>query len=178
MGTNDDGDILLDLFLGSGTTCAVAHKLGRQYIGIEQLDYGENDSLVRLSKVVGGDKTGISRNCRLVWGGSFLYCELLKWNQKVIEKIQAAKSDTELTKIWEELKGSSQISYKVSVQNFDSAFEDFSRLALEDKRRLLFDVVDKDNLYVNYCDLDDEDYAIAETDKSLNKKFYERWDIQ
>ena len=40
-----EGDLILDYFLGSGTTCAVSHKLNRKYIGIEQLDYGKNDSV-------------------------------------------------------------------------------------------------------------------------------------
>lgn len=52
-------DLILDYHLGSGTTCAVAHKMGRQYIGVEQLDYGENSAVVRLKNVINGDKTGI-----------------------------------------------------------------------------------------------------------------------
>ena len=46
--TTEQGDLVLDFHLGSGTTAAVAHKLKRQYIGIEQLDYGNNDSNIRL----------------------------------------------------------------------------------------------------------------------------------
>lgn len=52
-------EIVLDFFTGSGTTCTVAHKMGRQYIGVEQLDYGENSAVVRLKNVINGDKTGI-----------------------------------------------------------------------------------------------------------------------
>ena len=44
------GDLVLDYHLGSGTTAAVAHKMGRQYIGIEQLNYGKNDNVIRLLK--------------------------------------------------------------------------------------------------------------------------------
>ncbi|MGQ9571533.1 MAG: site-specific DNA-methyltransferase [Thermodesulfovibrionales bacterium] len=44
MSTNRD-DIVLDFFMGTGTTCAVANKMGRQYIGVEQLDYGENSAV-------------------------------------------------------------------------------------------------------------------------------------
>ena len=50
-------DLVLDYHLGSGTTAAVAHKMNRQYIGIEQLDYGKNDSVVRLQNVINGDQT-------------------------------------------------------------------------------------------------------------------------
>ncbi len=52
------GDTILDFHLGSGTTAAVAHKMGRRYIGIEQLDYGKNDALERLKNVVSRIKLG------------------------------------------------------------------------------------------------------------------------
>jgi adenine-specific DNA-methyltransferase len=53
--TTSENDIVLDYHLGSGTTAAVAHKMNRQYIGIEQLNYGENDSVVRLQNVIKGE---------------------------------------------------------------------------------------------------------------------------
>ena len=55
-----EGDIVMDYHLGSGTTAAVAHKMKRQFIGVEQLNYGENDSVVRLKNVINGDNSGIS----------------------------------------------------------------------------------------------------------------------
>src|SRR5699024_400431 len=87
-------DIVLDFHLGSGTTPAVAHKMNRQYIGIEQLDYKENSSTIRLKNVINGDKSGISKYKDVNWqgGGSFVYLELKKYNQLFIEKIEAAKS--------------------------------------------------------------------------------------
>ena len=63
------GDTVLDYHLGSGTTCAVAHKMERQYIGVEQLDYGDNDSTVRLQNVITGDDTGISKAVGWKGGG-------------------------------------------------------------------------------------------------------------
>jgi len=51
--STDPGDIVLDYHLGSGTTAAVAHKMGRQYIGIEQMDYVETIAVERLKKVIG-----------------------------------------------------------------------------------------------------------------------------
>jgi adenine-specific DNA-methyltransferase len=57
--STDKGDIVLDYHLGSGTTCAVSHKMNRQYIGIEQLDYGKNDSTKRLENVINGDQSGL-----------------------------------------------------------------------------------------------------------------------
>ena len=57
-----EGDIVLDFFMGSGTTAAVAHKMNRQYIGIEQMDYIETVAVERLKKVIAGEQGGISKD--------------------------------------------------------------------------------------------------------------------
>jgi len=93
----DPMDIILDYHLGSGTTAAVAHKLGCQYIGVEQLDYGENDSVNRLQNVIKGDQSGISKSVNWQGGGDFVYCELMKYNEAFMERIQTAKSSEELS---------------------------------------------------------------------------------
>ena len=74
--TTEPQDLVLDFFLGSGTTAAVAHKLGRQYVGIEQTDYQENDCTVRLQNVICGDPTGISKSVNWQGGGTFVFGEL------------------------------------------------------------------------------------------------------
>jgi len=169
-----EGDIVMDFFLGSGTTAAVAHKLGRQYIGIEQLDYGENDCIVRLQRVINGEQTGISKSVGWQGGGSFIYCELKKLNQLFIEKIQAAADDKELADIWEQMKKKAHLSYKVDIKAVDANADDFAALSFEDKQRFLIEVLDKNMLYVNYCDIDDADYNISDEDKRLNNLFYGR----
>jgi adenine-specific DNA-methyltransferase len=70
-------DWVLDSFLGSGTTAAVAHKLGRKWIGIELGDHAETHCLPRLKRVVSGeDQTGISKQVEWKGGGGFRYCVL------------------------------------------------------------------------------------------------------
>jgi adenine-specific DNA-methyltransferase len=59
------GDLVLDSFLGSGTTAAVAHKMGRRYIGIEMGDHAVTHCVPRLQKVIEGEQGGISRGRRL-----------------------------------------------------------------------------------------------------------------
>ncbi len=71
--STEENDLILDFFMGSGTTCAVAHKMGRKYIGIEQLDYSENHSVVRLKNVIKGDQIGISKAVGWKGGGDFVY---------------------------------------------------------------------------------------------------------
>ena len=69
-------DFVLDYHLGSGTTCAVAHKMGRRYIGIEQMDYIEDIAVERMKKVIAGEQGGISKSVEWSGGGSFVYAEL------------------------------------------------------------------------------------------------------
>lgn len=74
--STEEGDIVLDYHLGSGTTAAVAHKMNRRYIGIEQMDYIETIAVERLKKVVEGEQGGISKSVGWNGGGSFIYAEL------------------------------------------------------------------------------------------------------
>lgn len=73
---SSEGDLVLDSFLGSGTTSAVAHKLGRRHIGIEMGEHAESLCLTRLKKVVEGETGGISESIGWSGGGGFKYCVL------------------------------------------------------------------------------------------------------
>ena len=72
----NEGDLVVDFFLGSGTTAAVAHKMGRKYVGMEQMDYIKHITTQRLINVIGGDTTGISKKQGWEGGGAFTYAEL------------------------------------------------------------------------------------------------------
>ena len=166
------GDIVLDYHLGSGTTCAVAHKMGLQYIGCEQMDYGQNDVVVRLQNVINGDTTGISKAVNWQGGGSFVYCELAKLNHTIVEEIEAAADDAALSDIYSRMVKSGFISYKVNPADIDAAADDYAALSLDDKKRFLMEILDKNLLYVNYCDIDDEEFGISDEDKAFTRSFY------
>ena len=170
--STNPGDIVLDYHLGSGTTCAVAHKMGLKYIGCEQLDYGENDVVIRLKNVISGDSTGVSKAVNWSGGGSFVYCELAKLNQAIIEEIEAATDDTALFEIRDKLMKSGFISYKVNPADIDAAANDYAALSMDDKKRFLMDLLDKNLLYVNYCDIDDAEFGVSEQDKTFTRSFY------
>lgn len=70
------GDLVLDSFLGSGTTAAVAHKMGRRYIGIEMGEHAKTHCIPRLEKVIEGEQGGISESVEWKGGGGFRFCEL------------------------------------------------------------------------------------------------------
>lgn len=164
------GDLVLDYHLGSGTTSAVAHKLERRYIGLEQLDYGENDSVKRLGNVISGDNSGISKDINWSGGGSFVYAELKNDAQDFKNAIIEATTTDELLELFELAKKSSFLSYRIDPKKLK--VEEFKNLSIAEQKELLTEIVDNNNLYVNYTDIDDTDYAISDTDKKLNRQFY------
>ena len=169
---SSENDIVMDFFLGSGTTAAVAHKMGRRYIGIEQLDYIKTLAVERLKKVIDGEEGGISKAVDWQGGGSFVYCELAKLNQSVVEDIEAAADDEALADIYERMMKSGFISYKVNPADIEAAADDYAALSLDDKKRFLMEILDKNLLYVNYCDIDDEEFGISDEDKAFTRSFY------
>lgn len=71
-----EGDLVLDSFLGSGTTAAVAHKMGRRWIGIEMGDHAVSHCAPRMSKVIDGEQGGISQSVGWQGGGGFAFYRL------------------------------------------------------------------------------------------------------
>ena len=168
--TTAEGDIILDFFMGSGTTQAVAHKMNRQYIGIEQMDYIETVSVERLKKVIAGEQGGISKDVDWQGGGSFVYCELKNDTQDFLNKIYNASNGEQLIELLEQVKKSSFLSYRVEAKKLHR--EEFSLLSLAEKKQLLIELIDQNNLYVNFSDIDDVESNISENEKRLNKMFY------
>jgi adenine-specific DNA-methyltransferase len=170
----NQGDIVLDYHLGSGTTAAVAHKMKRQFIGVEQLDYGKNDSVIRLKNVINGDSTGVSSYEDINWkgGGDFVYFELKKYNQTFIEQIENAENTKELLQIWEQMKAKSFLNYNIDIKKQEEHIEDFKALSLTDQKQHLCEILDKNQLYVNLSSLNDEDFACTEDEKRVTKDFY------
>jgi adenine-specific DNA-methyltransferase len=74
--STNPGDLVLDSFLGSGTTAAVAHKMGRRWIGIELGEHAVTHCAPRLKKVVEGEQGGISQAVGWKGGGGFRFCRL------------------------------------------------------------------------------------------------------
>ncbi len=168
----NEGDIVLDFFAGSGTTGAVALKMNRHFIICEQMDYIETITCDRLRNTVDGDSRGISADVDWQGGGSFVYCELAKLNQAVVEDIEAAADDETLAEIYERMMKSGFISYKVNPSDIEAAADDYADLSLDDKKRFLIEILDKNLLYVNYCDIDDEEFGVSEEDKAFTRSFY------
>lgn len=188
--STNKNDIVLDYHLGTGTTCAVAHKLGRRYIGIEQMDYIKEFAKPRLINVLNGDNTGISKDKDVNWqgGGSFIYCELAEdINAQYLKKIETATEKT-INEIRDEIFNNAIIRYEVdskdkALKSDDWSFEYtenkkkvvYKLETLEDKKNALKQLIDKNYMYINYSEMYDSKYAndLSETDKAFTKSFYE-----
>ncbi|GAA7812705.1 hypothetical protein HpBT0258_07910 [Helicobacter pylori] len=91
--SSDENSIVLDFFAGSGTTCAVAHKLKRKYIGIEMGEHFEHVILPRLKKVIGGFKSGAAKEFN---GGGVVKVYALESYEEILRKIKYEDNDKPL----------------------------------------------------------------------------------
>ena len=171
--TTDEYDLVLDFHLGTGTTMAVSHKMKRQYIGLEQMDYIQTFTCNRLLKIIEGDQTGISKSVNWQGGGEFVYLELKKYNQAFIEQIEEAKTTEELSQVWEQMKEKSFLNYNVDIQKQEAHLEEFKALPLTDQKQHLCELLDKNQLYVNRSALEDEAFACSEEEKKVTTDFYQ-----
>jgi adenine-specific DNA-methyltransferase len=164
-------DVVLDFFGGSGTTAHAVIELNeedkgnRKFILCEQMDYIGDVTINRVRKVATG------QNC------DFIYCELMKYNEAFMERIQDAKSSDELLQIWCEMAEGSFLNWYVNSSMPEEAVNDFIALGKEagglgKQKHLLAELLDKNQLYVNLTEIDDAQFKISKEDKALNKAFY------
>ena len=136
------------------------------------MDYVEHLAVERLKKVINGDQGGISKDVNWQGGGSFIYCELAKANQKFVDEIQSASSLDEIKDIYIRIIETGFINSKVNPKEINTNADEFDALSLDDQKRFLMELLDKNLLYVNYCDIDDEEYGISDEDKTFTRSFY------
>ncbi|WQY61043.1 site-specific DNA-methyltransferase [Helicobacter pylori] len=165
-----ENDLVLDFFAGSGTTCAVAHKMKRRYIGIEQMDYIETITKERLKKVIEGEQGGISKKCGFKGGGSFVYAELKEVNSGIKKQILNAKSADECLKIFNDL--SERFLKRADCKTDEIDSEEFQNLDLNEQKRICCASLDSNEDYLNLGDIDEDAWGIDEITKKYNEIFY------
>ena len=171
LGSNKN-DLVLDFFMGSATTQAVAMKMGRRFIGIEQMDYINTVSVPRLQKVIEGEQGGISKNVNWQGGGSFVYAELMEKNQGYLKDLQKSGSVQELMEVYNRMKENAVIDFRLDLKKFEEEISNFN--SLNERRRELIRILDKNQLYYNYANIDDKNVRdlISDNDYKFNKSFY------
>lgn len=170
-------DIVMDFFAGSGTTGHAVlelnkeHEGNRQFILIEQLDSHMNVILKRIKKVMEIDSKNKDLG-DLATKQHFVYSELMKFNEEAMEKIQEAKNTEGLLKIWKEMCDHYFLNFDVEIKKFNDAQDEFKKLSLEKQKKLLCEMLNKNQLYVNLSEINDSQFKVSKEDKELNKKFY------
>ncbi|HEZ3876065.1 TPA: site-specific DNA-methyltransferase, partial [Neisseria meningitidis] len=175
--TTNESDIVLDYHLGSGTTAAVAHKMNRQYIGIEQMDYIETLAVERLKKVIDGEQGGISKAVNWQGGGEFVYAELAPFNETAKQQILACEDSDGIKTLFEGLCERYFLKYNVSVNEFSQIIQEpeFQSLALDEQKQMVLEMLDLNQMYVSLSEMDDEQFAgcLNDDDKALSREFYQ-----
>lgn len=169
--STQENDLVMDFFAGSGTTLAVAHKMKRRYVGIEQMDYVKSITKERLKKVVEGEQGGISKAVNFVGGGEFVYVELMPLNAVFKEQIQASKDESELDRIYKDLQEKAFVDYRVDIKEMLKD-KDFEALNLDEKKRILLSVLDSNMDYVPLSEIEDSEYGISSELVELNNAFF------
>lgn len=172
----DEGEIVLDFFLGSGTTAAAAHKLKRRYIGIDQMNYFDTSVLPRIKRIVDGvDYDGITKAVGWTGGGSFISMELKHNNLKYYELINKASDSECMSLISEILNDPFAINYKCDAfkAKSEEGMKEFVDLHIIEKKKILFELIDVNTLYVNYNEIDDIRFTFKDSEKNFLKSFYE-----
>lgn len=180
-------DLVLDFFSGSGTTPAVAQKMERQWISIEQMSYIDNVTIDRLKKVIGRkiknkpiekieyDKGGISKIVNWQGGGDFIYFELAKWNEKAKEEILACNSLEDLERLFNTLYEKYFLNYNLRIKEFKEKVikeNRFRSLSLDKQKKMFLTMLDLNQMYVQKSEMADKRFAITEEDQDLTNKFY------
>jgi len=96
---SNESDLVMDFFLGSGTTTAVAHKLGRKWLGVEMGEHFETVVLPRMKKVLAYDKSGISKDVKDYQGGGFFKYYELEQYEDVLRKVKESYKDSTIFEI-------------------------------------------------------------------------------
>lgn len=165
--TTDDSDIILDFFGGSGTTAlaVMANNLedggNRKFIIVEQMDYVNTVTFKRLENAINKYNNNFS----------FVYLELKKYNQEYVERILTASSKGELDEVYEDMAKNAFLKFWFDKKEFEKD-ENFRSLDLEKRKKLLVDILDENQLYLNYLDMEDKKYHVTHDEKILTNKFY------
>ena len=172
--SSSESDIVLDYHLGSGTTAAVAHKMNRQYIGVEQMDYIDTVTIERLKKVIEGEQGGISKLENWHGGGSFVYMELAQKNEQAVRLISACKNFEEVISLFDELCRKYFLHYNVRIKEFreEVKTDRFQSLTLKEQKEMFCRMLDLNQLYINADDRHDDNSGLGMNDVAITEDFY------
>ena len=169
--SSEEGDIVLDFMLGSATTSAVAHKMNRHWIGVEQMDYIESVAKERLKKVIQGEQGGISKDVNWQGGGSFVYMELKKYNQDFLDRLMEVTSIPDVEAVYEDMQKNAFLKFFFDKKEFEKD-GNFRSKTWEERRDMLVEILDENQLYLNLQDMRDSKHKVSNDEMVLTDRFY------
>lgn len=149
-------DIVLDFCAGSGTTGFVSEYLNRQFVLVEQMD-----GQIEIMEQRFAEKR-------------YIYLELKKYNQTFIERIESAQDTETLLQIWEQMKEKSFLAYNIDIKTQEANMEQFKQLELAQQKAVLCELLDKNQLYVNVSDMNDERFETTDEERKVTEAFYSK----
>ena len=165
--SDGDDDIILDFFAGSGTTAHAVLELNksdngnRKFVAVEQMTYIKEVTEERLIRVINSDYTS----------ASFVFMALKKYNQEYIDAIMEATSIKELEDLYVDMRNNAFLKFWFDRSEFEKD-ENFRNLDLEGRKQALVDILDENQLYLNYADMNDTRHNVSTDEKALTNKFY------
>lgn len=175
------GDLVMDFFAGSGTTLAVAHKMGRRWVGIEQMDYIESITKERLCKVILGEQGGVSK--AVGWNpleqnllekdslpNAFVYAELMPLNE-AYKKLIIDANEQSISDVIARMQKNAFLDYRVDFARA-VADGDFLSLSLDDKKKILLQCLDNNLSYVPFSEIKDSEFGISDDVIGANEALY------
>ena len=162
--STSDNDIILDFFAGSGSTAQAVievnneEKTNRRFILCEQLDYIEKVTAKRIQKCLSSS--------------SFIYCELAVLNQLFADQIKQSKNLADTLKVWELMKTKAFLNWRLNISELENIIKTSTEKDLATLKNLLYEVLDKNQLYIPYSEIDDKDYSLQKDCIANCKSFY------
>jgi adenine-specific DNA-methyltransferase len=164
--TTQENDIILDFFAGSGSTAEAVlavnkeDRTNRRFILCEQMDYIEDVTKARVQKCLGN--------------ASFISTELAPLSANDRSKIKNTFNLQALREIWKNLKANNQYLFSVSPSDVDALMDNSNDTGIEDLKNILYDILDKNLLYIPLSELQDHTYGLSENDKIMCNVFYSK----
>ena len=135
-----------------------------------------------MQKVLEGDQSGISKVVNWKGGDSFVYTELMELNYAFIHKIEQAETNEDLIQLFVEMNEKAHLNYQIELERvLNKEYEidgvdhlvSFNDLEIPEQKDLLIKLLDKNQLYVNFSEIEDKNLSISESDKAFTNSFYQ-----
>ena len=127
-----------------------------------------------MERVLAGEQSGISRSQDWRGGGSFVYVELAEQGEKLMSELQDATTSDAVQVVLDRATERGLLRPSVLPDQLADSSSEFEQLSLDDQKRAVAELIDKNRLYINASDVGDTDLGLSEADIAFTKSFYQK----